>query len=314
MDGVKKGILINVSGGAIRFVYLAYAFYNLLLKGVSPTAVSGVSAGSFIVFAFCCGRLREALDIANKTHDPRQIFSKKNQPFGKISGFSISALIKIVSGKGYAGVMDNLEKNLRKTISEEDFEEYQQDNNRPDCFIMCINEETHSEVLINLKDSRVKYEDAINIVMGSAAISPTTKPYKLRSDLIHPLNTGSVILIDGGHRHVSAGSYVLENELAGDLNECYTILSRNSKDQYNSVSKQNVKSFFNRLLNITSIFVREVSINDEYKEIEECRKRGVKHFNIYCGFPVVSTYEITENQVSLAPKLAREAVNEALYN
>lgn len=310
---MKKNILINISGGAIRFVYLAYAFASLIAKGIKPTALSGVSAGSFIVFAYCCGKFGEAMKIADKTHDPRQIFSKINQPFGKISGFSIWALLKIVSGKGYAGVMDNLEKNLRKTVTENDFKIYQNIRSRPSCFIMAINSETHEEVLINLHDERVTYEDAINIVLGSAAISPTTKPYKIRAELVDPPRKGEFItLIDGGHRHVSAGSYILENEIAGPLEECYTIWSRNDKDEYNSVAPQNIKSFFNNLLNITSIFVREISLNDEYKEEQECSKRDIKHTNINCGFPVISTYEISKEQVKTAPQLSKEAVERAL--
>ena len=90
--------LINVSGGAIKFISLISSFKRLLEKGVDPSVVSGCSSGAIVCLLYVCGKIDEGLVIARKTSDISIIYSKKNSPLGKIAGFSLRALIRLVMG------------------------------------------------------------------------------------------------------------------------------------------------------------------------------------------------------------------------
>ncbi len=298
----KKGNLINISGGAIRFAYLIFSF-TFLLNFITPTIVTGVSSGSIIAFCYVCGKLKRATFLAYKSHQSDLIFSRKNKPYGKIAGFSIFAIWKILKGKSFAGIMDNLEENLRHTVTPTDFKNYQNNLNSPDCWLMSIDDETHEEVCVNIKDKAVNYEQAISLVMGSSAISPTVKSYLFKSKKI----------IDGGHRHHSAGSWLMEHtDVLSKVKKCFTIWARVSPKDYNKVPAQKVDNFFRRLLNIISIFIREISLNDEFKEKALCEDNKVKHVSIYAGFPIISTYEITKAQILKGYRLSELEVKRAL--
>ena len=292
--------LINISGGAIKFIALIACFRKLINSGVKPKAVSGVSAGAIIALFYVCGKTEEGFDLAKKSHDRRLIFSRKNDPVGRIGGFSFGAICKIITGKSYAGIMDNLEKNIRSVITPEVFSNYKRDlMNNPDCWVLSIDERTSRKVLVNLK--YLEYESAIRHVIGSSSIAPLIKA----SEVVHKLSR--LKLNDGGHRDHSAGSEVL---MTGTFDECITIFSRPEIEEYQDQEVGDTSNFISRLLNFTvKTFNKEVSINDENKEATLCQKSKCKYSPIYLKSFVYSNYDITEDQIRQGILIGEKAAN-----
>lgn len=275
--------LINISGGAIKFVALAACFKELIDKGIKPKAVSGVSAGSIIALFYVCGKLDTCVELAKQSDNKRIIFSKKNDP-ERI----INVIRNIVLGRNYLGVMDNLEKTIRHEIDEALFNKYTDYSNTPDCYILSIDEATGKKILVNLKECN--YQNAIAHVIASSSIAPTIKSRKVFA------HGKYYFACDGGHRDHSAGSTLLVHDQSFD--EVITIFSRDSIDKYTETSKRKFKNFFTRLTDFTiSTFIREVSINDELREKDLCEDNGIKYSPIHIQPFVNSTYNITRKEI-----------------
>ena len=278
--------LINISGGAIKLVGLLACFREIVKTGYVPKYVSGVSAGAIIAFCYACGRLDEAFELAKRSSDRRVIFSWANDPVGSISGFSLPAIWKLIRGKNYLGVMDNLEKNIRSIVSSKDFRAYRSDDRKPSVFVSMVNESTGVRRIVNLK--LCSYEDAISCVIASASIAPTIKSRRING----------VEYNDGGHRDSSAGGPLLEGLLVPGIEECITIWSRPDRDTFNRQKIGKTSSFFNRLINFTiGVFLKESSLNDEYKESELCKEAGVEYSPIYLDDFASSTYDIEDEEI-----------------
>ena len=291
--------LINISGGAIKLIALISCLRELINKGIKPASVSGVSAGSIIAFCYVCGKLEEAMDIARKSHDIRVIFSKRNDPTRRFN-----QIRNLLLGRNYLGVMDNLERNLRKIVSREDFE-YYKENVPIDCWILSVNEKNQEQVVVNLK--HFSYDQALDHVIGSASIAPMIVARKT-------LISGKLVLLnDGGHRDHSAGAYLLKNRYIRNHSECITLWSRPKPTVYTRVSEKDVGNFFKRLSNFTiSTFVREVSLNDEHIEADECEESGMKYSPIYTDYFTDSTYEITPDQTKRGEQIGVNAARKYL--
>ena len=296
--------IINISGGAIKFIALIVAFFRLVQLGIKPKVVTGVSSGSIIAFLYVCGKLKEGMEMAAKSHSRRIIFSIFNDPVGPISGLSISAIIKLLSGKPYIGVMDNLEKNLRKIVDKNDFYSYARNTERPDCFILAVDEDTQEQVVFNLKD--LDYEQALSMVIGSSSIAPNIKAREVT------IKGRKYKLNDGGHRDHSAGAYCLANGIIDPkkVKECITIFSRPRPDVYNQASTKDTSNYILRLINfVISTFIRETSLNDEAMEKSIM---GDRYSPIYLDYFTNSTYDITKEEIQKGREIADKAVRNYL--
>jgi hypothetical protein len=303
---MKKNILINVGGGAIKFIGLITAFYQLIISGVKPKYLSGNSAGSIVIFLYCCGKLSEGIKIAKKSFIKTLIFSRKNNPTGNISGFSLSGIFKILKGRSYAGRMDNLEKELRNIVSIQDFDNYKFNPNSPEAYIITIEKEKGKHVLLKLKD--LNYEEAISVVIASCSIIPMTPFRKFRN----------MFLADGGHRATSAGAYILKNNINNikdDIDECITIFSRNEPEKYEEENLNIKKGFFNHLINFTlSVQFKETTLNDEYMEKTECKFSKINYKPVYLRKFTTESYSISEKEVQDGIEIAKEAVDKYYLN
>jgi predicted patatin/cPLA2 family phospholipase len=296
--------MINISGGAIKFIAMIACLRRLVYGGVQPKVVSGVSSGAMIAFLYVCGRLEEGYEMAQKSHDRRLIFSKGNDPVGKISGLSWSAIWKLIRGYNFIGVMDNLERNLRAIVSELDFEMFK--NKGIDCWILSVDEKSRKQVAVNLR--YLGYYEALDHVIGSSSIAPTIKA---RDTL---MNGVRLQLNDGGHRDHSAGGFLLRNGyVKGKLNEVITIWSRLEPEKYKNEGGADTSTFLKRIMNfVISTFIRETSLNDEYMEKEECENKGMKYSPIYLDRFTSSTYDITEKEIEKGIKIGEGAADKYL--
>lgn len=289
-----KKYLVNISGGGIKFVGLLSAFIELIDSGITPKKVSGVSAGAIVCLLYFTGRLQEGQIISRNLDKGKTIFSKRNNP-ANIWG----VILKLIRRKNYIGIMDNLEKNIRKVVSKNDFRNAVK-NSDVDCYIHCVDEQTQKQVTFNIR--QLSYEEAISAVIGSATISPIIKTRKcvIQGDQYN--------LIDGGHRDSSAGSYLLKENVVTDFDEVITIWSRSNPDKHNETTKTDVGNFFKRLVSVMTVFLREGSLNDEYQEIQESQRLGKTHYSIYVKMSSKGSYSITKDQILDGERIGREAV------
>jgi predicted acylesterase/phospholipase RssA len=290
--------LINISGGAIKFIGLIACFRKIVQSGIKPKAVSGVSSGAIIALFYVCNKLDEAYELAKKSHDKKLIFSRKNDP-ERLWNIIKSLILR----RNYLGQMDNLEKNIRSIITQDVFNQYKSDLlYNPDCYILSVREDNSAKVLVNLK--YLSYEAAISHVIASSSIAPLIKSMRVaHKSSIMELN-------DGGHRDHSAGSEVLKKD---SFEECITIFSRPSIEDYQEMEVGKTNNFLNRLMNFTiKTFNKEVSINDESKEYELCKKSNCEYSPIHLDKFVDSTYDITQEEIKAGIIIGEKAALEYL--
>lgn len=301
-----KRYFVNVSGGGIRFFSLLVAFMQLVYGGINIVACSGVSAGAIVVWLYFCSSMTKGYDMAKKTYSRRVIFSYFKDPIGKVSGVSFWAIILSLLRirKNYLGEMDNLEKNMRKIVTKSEWKGILK-NNKIDCFIHCVDELTHEAVSFNLKD--LDYDQAISVVIGSASIAPVIKAREV------VINGRRYLLVDGGHRDSSAGSFLLKNKIVSDFDECVTVWSRGNIEDHKTTKNVDTGNLFKRLINFTiGSSLRESSINDEYQEAKECEALGKKYSPIHVKTNVSDTYSITKKQLKEGEQIAINKVKEYL--
>lgn len=293
--------LINISGGAIKFIGLVACLRELVKKGIVPSTITGVSSGAIISFCYACGKLEQAYEIGKKTDNIRIIFSRKNDPTR-----ILNVIRNLILGRNYIGVMDNLEKNIRQVVTKYDFDRYKHGIDSIDCFILSVNEIDGTEVLVNLKD--LEYDQAIDHVIGSSSISPTVKSRKTI------LRGVAMNLIDGGHRDHSAGANTLR-AAENKFDECLTIWSRDKKSKYIKERLNDVSNLFDRIMNsVIPTFIKEVSINDEYEERSLCQKLGVRYYPIYLKKFHSSTYKISKKEIANGINIGVTAAKKHIQN
>ena len=197
--------------------------------------------------------------------------------------------------------MDNLEKNIRRVVSKDDFIRYSLDYNSPDCYILSIDSKSGTHIMKNIK--HLPYNDAIKMIMASSSIAP----------IIKPIEYDGLILSDGGHRGHSAGAYLLKNnvdKVCNKINKCFTIFSRPSPKEYEKQPLGDSGNFFGRLLNFTiGVSVKETSLNDEYVEKSECENNKIEYTPVYISKFTNDTYRITDEQIKEGEKIGTEAVD-----
>ncbi len=300
IEKVQKQRLINISGGGIEIITLMSAFSTLIKSGLNFSYLTGVSAGAIIGFCSVCGKMNEAYDLIKRTHDKRVIFSWMNDPTGPISGLSISAIIKILQGKNYIGRMDNLEANLKRIVTREDFKRYQSDDKSVDFYVLVTRQQTGKKKLVSIR--HMNYDLAIDYVIASASIAPTIKSR----------NIMGIDYNDGGHRDSSAGGEFLES-FDIEIDECVTIFSRPSQKELDVLPLGRMSNFFKRLQNFTiGLFLREASLNDEYREAKECEKRGIEYSPIHLSNITDEVYTITKEEIKKGIQIGKAAANKYL--
>jgi predicted patatin/cPLA2 family phospholipase len=300
-----KNLMINISGGAIKLVALLHAFKQLLAKDqrdVHYHTITGVSAGAIIAFCFMAHKLDELSAMADKSYNRRLIFSWWSDPIGPRGGISLSAILRTIFGYSYWGKYDNLEKNLRKIVTESHWNMIKNHCSTL-VYVMMVSEIDGKQRLVKLNG--LTYEKAIAAVMASSTIAPMIKSHKYEGEP----------MMDGGHRGHSAGAFTLrtyQNLYSKVLNEVVSIYSRPSIMSYDAARLPRPRNFMQRLVNVTDVFVREVSINDELVEEYEASFSGIDYNAIHIPFFVSDTFAITKDQIEKGKLLGINAANHYL--
>lgn len=285
---------IGVSGGATRFVGLFEATKALYDSGYVADIYSGISAGGYVAICFAMG-LMDEVDKFTKALDINEIFSKN--PLGKIGGFSITGIIRLICGKKGAGVMGNLERNIREIIKKDDFEKWQL-SDRPRCIIGMIDYKTKQKFYVDLKDPQVDYETAIKFLLATGSIPFYSEPVELN------WHGKDLILLDGGVRDHCASPYVLEN--INGITKSISIYSRpkNEVDEPNW-DGDNALDYLERTI---AIYNYDVSKNDESDETVIANMLGIQHKIYYLPRVLEGLYDTDKNRLKELAFLSKNLV------
>ncbi len=284
-------VFATISGGGIRFLSQLSTFIELVESGIRPKKSAGVSAGAIVILLYFADKLDQGLDIGRMTHDINIISSRFNRLYNSDFKISKFAILKLLLGKNYLSKMDNLKKNIQKLISEEDWVLAKGKNSDLDCYIHCVEEGTHRKISFNLKD--LTRNEAINWVIASCSVAPFVPSVKVT------IKGVEYNVVDGGHRDPSAGSFLTEESgiiKPSDFDECISIWSREDINSYNVSSGEKIGTFIERTINAVSMSQREVSINDEQKELKFCKEHGKIYSPLYVRTKVETPYNMTEQQ------------------
>lgn len=283
---------LGISGGGTKISGLFGAAEILMVnKKYKPQIISGISAGAILSVPLALRKFRMIKEMV-LNFDLDTIFSQK--PVNNKGNLSWRALVNFIKGKPYLGKQKNLINEIKKIITDKDFEQYLS-GDYPDCIIGTVDFETGSRKYFNLKE--LDYNTYLKAVNASASLPVFTEGTKFKGQY----------LFDGGVRDHIATGWILDN--FPDIKETISIYSRpeDFRAVKNDFYPKNVIKILERHIEITNV---EISKNDEKIEDHLCKENGIKQTKIFLPRIMESVYDINKERVR---KMYEEGRNAALY-
>lgn len=257
-----------LSGGQTKFIAIIAAAAHLRHQyGYNPDYIFGTSSGAISAALLGMNLEKEGIQIGRKLK-MSDIFDKR--AFNNNGKVTFSAITRILRGKNYLGTMGNLEKMLRKIITEHKFESYRFSLKTPEIGVLAVNASTKERKMFYLK--KLDYDTMIKAIMASCSM-PIVCP---------AVEIGGQNYYDGGVRDHSPGPFVLEKTLyVHSIKEAVTVYSRPENYQVpdsQDWSKNIFKTFMEFMLPTMTI---EISKNDASREKEITQKKAIKYTPVY---------------------------------
>lgn len=288
----KDVILFDGSGGSTKGIGVYNSWKTLYDFGIKPNYISGVSVSCLLSVPFALGKFKE-LDLLLDTFDLKTIYS--TPPTNSDGKISFSSIKNVLMGKSGLARMDNLEKVLRKLITEFDFENYKK-GNYPTCIGMCVNYSDSSRLFFNCK--KITYEQYIHYTMASASIPVYSEPIYFEGK----------ILLDGGVRNHSIAFDLLKDL---KVTKCYSVFSRPKNIGF---EKFNVKGVMSILSKSIDIMQSEISKQTENWLIENAKDNDVALKIVYLPKVLISVFDTERNRLNELKKqsiiVTKKVINE----
>lgn len=289
--------LISFSGASTKIPALYGASQQIKEKvKLENTVVCGVSAGGILASFYAMDLLDDVyyqmLDL--KLSD---IFSYTNRPVnskGKITPF---ALLKIIQGKPYIGVMDNLETTIKSFITKDVFDRYVRSRYAPDCFVGMLNATTTEIVTVNIKSTG--YEAAIKSILASAAMPLFTKGIEIFGSTYY----------DGALKDHTVALNVLKSDNDYRFKSVINVFAR-PKNQKQHVHHGNIISLLSNV--VIGSFQEEISKDDDLLTQQYCKEKGYIYSPIYIDRYISHYFDTSKNKIGY--ELGVKAVKEQLKN
>lgn len=269
---------LGISGGGTKIGGLFGAAESLLEKGYQPDIISGISAGAILAVPLALGKLDQIREIVlNLELDT--FFNKK--PVNKKGKITLGAIWNIITGKPYLGRQDNVRKVLSQVVSKMDFVEYQL-GDYPVCIVGAIDFLTGKREYINLKDTKLSYEDFLHYVNASGSIPVFTAAEEI----------GGKYLYDGGVRDHIGTPWMLQNF---EIKETVSIYSR--PQDFNISDNSKPKNALDVLQKTIDIMNVEISKNDEAQEDTICKNKHIKQTKLFLPRIMQSVYDVDKGRL-----------------
>ncbi len=210
---VKWTYVLNLSGASTKIPGLAGAadyIYNV--AGYRPTDITGISSGALLAVPVAM-RKWDVLREVSQTFTLDDIFSIK--PVNEDNKITTRAKLRAITGKSSFGKQDNLYCTLKKIITEEEFNRYQE-GDYPNVWVGSVDFKTGSRYIVNVKDKNVTYWRYLELVNASASIPLAVEGVKIDDMILfdgavrnHILSVWSLKNINNLHKFIISSLFVV---------------------------------------------------------------------------------------------------------
>lgn len=308
---------LGISGGGTKIAGLFGVAESILYeRNYRPDIISGISAGALLSLPLALNKREEIKELVLNIELDTSFSVPPVKPGGKIRLWN--AIIKLITGKHYLGVQQNLESLLRRVVTEEEFTRYQEDDSLPACLVASVDFYTGKRFYINLKT--VSYEDFPRFVNASASLpvyTPGVAFNKTITDFEGVSSTNDKLLLyDGGVRDHSPSAKILASSHPKfAVTETCTIFSRPEEISQildpGDFTPKNILKVLERFVDITTA---EISKNDAYQEQEIITQKGIiDHGTFYLPKIMKGTYDVDKARIRLLYERSRELVNDQTW-
>ncbi|NNC93917.1 MAG: patatin-like phospholipase family protein [Chitinophagales bacterium] len=299
---------LGISGGGTKISGLFGAAEIMLTKkNYKPDIISGISAGAVLSVPLALGKMEEIKEVIlsltlNTFFNVPPV--RKN---GKLR--LTNALSKLIQGQHYLGEQFNLEVQLKKMVSREEFDAYRKNDDLAICIVGAVDFYTGRRFFVNLKE--VEYDLFPSLVNASASI-PIFTPGILLSGPIDDFEGNTInhdmLLFDGGvrdhnptHRILSSNKY--------NITESASIFSRPEDNQLlpNNCKPRNLLKLLGRYTDITST---EISKDDEFREKQYFQSSNTfNHGTFFLPSIMKDVYDVDKTRLRQLYEAGRQIVD-----
>lgn len=256
---------LSISGGGFK-ISGQLGILETVFPKLKPQYIVGNSAGAILSLVL------PTIDWSQQCHcdfeKVKQLAIYKgdsvwrSKPLTKKGDISLSAILRLLTGKPSLGDMSGLEDLLKQNISEESFNRnIKNSNHYKGIYVGTVCYNTGHRAYIDLM--LCTYEEAIKWVVASSSVPVFAEPLKYND----------YYYFDGGVRDHSPGGWLLENH-SDSITKMLSIYSR--PQDYNVIRQDwepdNVLSVLQRTIEIMQI---EISKSDEFQEILICQMKEI---------------------------------------
>jgi predicted acylesterase/phospholipase RssA len=270
--------LLSLSGGGTKISAMAGAAITLLTNyDYQPDIIVGSSAGGLLTLPLAMGKFEELKKtIFNLTL--RDMFNVK--PVKSNGKIRFLAALRLLFGYESLGKQDNLIKTIGKIITKEVFEEYKQNSNYPNVYVVAVGFKTGSRKYFNVRD--LQYNEYLNAIKATSSIPFFVESVKIDGEYYY----------DGCLRDHMPSHWILENF---DIEENISIYSR--PVDFNMTEEDwTPKNALEVLERTTAIMLAEISKNDQLQEEKISQEEAIKNTQIFIP------HIITESAYDLDPE------------
>ena len=304
---------LGISGGGTKIAGLFGVAESIIYeRSYRPDIISGISAGALLSLPLALNKRDEIKQLVLNPETNTFFSVPPMNRKGKIRIWN--AIAKLVTGKHYLGVQENLESLLRRVVTREEFQRYQDDDSLAVCLVGAVDFYTGKRFYINLK--KVSYEDFPRFVNASASLPVYTPGVTFNKSITDFEGVSSsfdkLLLYDGGVRDHSPSAKILaSNHPDFAITETCTVFSRPEAisdilDPEDFMPK-NILKVLERYVDITTA---EISKNDEFLEKQIIAEKGIiDHGTFYLPKIMKGVYDVDNSRIRLLYEKSREVVS-----
>ncbi len=276
----KSKHIICVSGGGTKALGLSTVLENVLREHGMPKAYVGTSSGSIIALPMLMGKYEE---VRHNLINAEQLdfFDQKLNAVAAIK-MGYSGFVKKQNNIGLSS-MHNLANSIRSLVSNEEYEKFRSEKNRPEIYVGTVNIDTGDMRYIPLFD--YKLDEALQWITASSSIPVMAEPVYGK-------------YLDGGLRH-HIGSKFLLGKYGMDVDECHSIYSR-PKDLSGVLNPDNF--IFSKTL---SIMMHQISKSDESVEKLMAKDLNVDLHQYFIPKAMDGFYDLNSENLNKLETLAK---------
>ena len=268
---------LHLSGGGTKGIGQFGAVDALLnYRGYKPDLYSGISIGAILIVPIALGKFKQIENVIEEL-SLKTIFNVP--PVNKNGKIRTRSILRFLFGNSF-GEQYNIIKELKKVVSESEFNSYCKDPQSPVCIIMSVDILTGQRTFTNVKE--LTYKEWLVYTLASASIPLFTESVDFRGR----------ILYDGGVRNHIISHWCMEYF---PIKESISIYSRPQDFSLNAIDEcPSELEKFERSLDIALL---QISKYDEMEENNIARTRNIKNFQIFLPRILKGVYDTDKERL-----------------